>query len=114
MEIKEFKEGDNLQFVSFYMECGDIQKTPDKEGLIVKMAEVTKTKNGLVFYRVAGESGERKCSISAMDKFRDFGTSVYGLFTKISDQEILEGLVSKLDERIKITEDKKNLLLNKI
>ena len=100
----EIEIGSELKFASYYMECGEIQRAPGKDGLIVKMAKVNKIVNGILFYTIAGETGERKCKLSLINEFRDFGTSIYGLFTDISDKDILLGIVRKLNERIFATQ----------
>lgn len=92
--------GQSLVFAAYYMECGNIQKTDGKDGLIIKTVEVTNYKNGLIFYRVDGEMGERKSNIKFLNQFRDFGTSIYGIFEQISGDEAIDGIVQKMNDRI--------------
>lgn len=97
-----FQAGDKIQFVSYYMKLGDIQATTGKDGFVFKEAEVTKAKHGYLFYIVDGETGERKCNLKFVDKFRDFGTSVYGVFKPgvMERKDYIEAIIEKLEERV--------------
>lgn len=100
-----------MVFIAYYSDMGDLQKVGEKAGLINKLAEVTKEKNGLVFFKVENEEGERKIKQTEINKIRDFGTSLYGLFdTKLSDKEALELISKRLAERISET----NNILTKV
>ena len=102
-EVKESETGfpEFVTFVGWYMPMGEVQQTVGKEGLIVKLGEVTKVKNGVIFYRLDGETGERKCSEKFIDKVRDFGTSIYGVFySKIDKNNAIDAIIEKLEERV--------------
>ncbi len=105
-EIKEVPVGEtgNPEFVTFvgwYMPMGEVQQTVGKEGLIIKTGEVTKVKNGVVFYILEGETGERKCSEKFIDVIRDFGTSIYGVFySVINKADAIDAIIEKLEERV--------------
>lgn len=97
-----FEIGGKIQFVSFYMNLGDIQATTGKEGFSFKEGEVTKLVPGYLLYKVDGETGERKCNLKFVNKFRDFGTSVYGVFEigTMSKKEYIENIIEKMEERV--------------
>lgn len=90
-----------LKFVAWYMELGDLQRVGEKAGFRFLDAVQTKVKNGLVFYKVEGETGERKTSEATLNMVRDFGTSIYGVFNDdISMVKALEEIHEKLEQRI--------------
>ena len=94
-------ENKKLKFVAWYMELGELQKVGEKAGFKFLDAVQTKEKNGLVFYKVEGESGERKNSQATLNMVRDFGTSVYGVFDEdISMKDALNLIYEKLEQRI--------------
>lgn len=94
-------ENKKLKFVAWYMELGELQRVGEKAGFKFLDAIQTKEKNGLVFYKVDGETGERKTSQSALNMVRDFGTSVYGVFDEdISMVDALTLIYEKLEQRI--------------
>lgn len=105
-EIKEVPVGETgspefVTFVGWYMPMGEVQQTVGKEGLIIKTGEVTKVKNGVVFYILEGETGERKCSEKFIDVIRDFGTSIYGVFySVINKADAIDAIIEKLEERV--------------
>lgn len=107
---------EDLEFVAFYMPLGDIQLTSGKgldNGVIIKNAEPTKMKNGLCFYNIDGEIGERKFKLDNLNKFRDFGTSIYGVFNKnfCTRNEYIQLIIEKLEERVLETYKAKSVLL---
>lgn len=94
-------ENKKLKFVAWYMELGELQKVGEKAGFKFLDAVQTKEKNGLVFYKVDGETGERKNSQATLNMVRDFGTSVYGVFDEdISMIDALNLIYEKLEQRI--------------
>ena len=102
-----------LYFAAYYMSMGDIQVVGNKDGLVMKDAIITKEKNSLVFFNVSGEDGERKISRAALNKMRDFGTSIYGLFEKeLTKNEICDLIIEKLEERVLETYRVKGALIN--
>ena len=104
-----------LYFVAYYMPLGDIQRVGNKDGLILKDAQIIREKNNLLFYNIDGELGERKISLAAVNVMRDFGTSVYGLFNyEISKKEALELIIEKLEERVLETYKVKGNIINLI
>jgi hypothetical protein len=99
--IPEVSSPEFVTFVGWYMSMGEVQQIVGKEGLIIKIGEVTKVKNGVVFYRLDGETSDRKCSEKFIDKVRDFGTSIYGVFYSIVDKnELIDTIIEKLEERV--------------
>lgn len=109
----KFEVGEKIQFVSFYMNLGDIQATTGKDGFFFKDGEVTKLVPGYLLYKVDGETGERKCNLKFVNKFRDFGTSIYGVFKTdtMSKKEYLENIIEKLEERVLETYKAKAVLI---
>lgn len=105
-----------LRFVAYYMKCGDIQGVANKSGLITNEAKITNIKNGLIFYIIDGETGERKCKSEALNTFRDFGTSIYGIFepNKMNQKEYLEAIIEKLEERVLEANASKKFLLKEL
>ena len=94
-------ENKKLKFVAWYMELGELQRVGEKAGFKFLDAIQTKEKNGLVFYKVDGETGERKTSQVTLNMVRDFGTSVYGVFDEdISMVDALTLIYEKLEQRI--------------
>lgn len=92
---------EDVTFIGWYMPMGEVQQTVGKSGLYIKNGKVTKIKNGLIFYKLEDETGERKCSDKYLDKVRDFGTSIYGVFTsEVSKNEIIDSIIEKLEERV--------------
>lgn len=112
----EIEIDNKLTFVAYYMKCGDIQRAANKSGLIINEAKVTKIKNGLIFYIIDGETGERKCKPEALNIFRDFGTSIYGIFepNKMEQKEYLEAIIEKLEERVLEANASKKFLLKEL
>lgn len=101
VEVVEVGSPEFVTFVGWYMSMGEVQQTVGKDGLIIKTGEVTKVKNGIVFYILEGETGERKCSEKFIDKVRDFGTSIYGVFYSTIDKNIaIDAIIEKLEERV--------------
>lgn len=93
--------GQDLTFAAYYMACGDIQQTAGKDGLVIKKGNITKLKNGLVFYKIDGETGERKANINALNTMRDFGTSIYGIYDEEkTEQEVKILIKNKLAKRL--------------
>ena len=74
--------------------------------------EVTKMKNGLIFFVLEGESGERKSSEDKLNIFRDYGTSIYGVFNEeLTKGDALNGIIKTLEARILQTRDTINKLV---
>lgn len=95
-----------MLFVAYYVDFGNLPKVGEKAGLVLKEVEVTKEKNGLVFFKAEGETGERKISKNEMNKIRDFGNSLYGVFeNNISKKEALDLIYDKLASRILETDN---------
>jgi len=108
-------ENKKLKFIAWYMELGELQRVGEKVGFKYLDAVRTKEKNGLVFYKVDGETGERKTSEATINTVRDFGTSVYGVFDNdISMVDALELILEKLEQRILATQKVKNQVLKQI
>ena len=121
IETKEtkFEVGSKIEFVSYYSKLGDIQVTNGKDGLSFKTGEVTKLVPGYILYRVEGEAGERKCNIKFANVFRDFGTSIYGIFNVgfMEQKDYIETIIEKLEQRVLETYKSKSDLiieLNKV
>lgn len=111
----EKTEGTKLKFIAWYMELGELQKVGEKAGFKYLDAVQTKEKNGLVFYKVDGETGERKTSEATLNTVRDFGTSVYGVFNNdISMKDALELIMEKLEQRILDTQKVKQAVINQL
>lgn len=108
-------ENKKLKFVAWYMELGELQRVGEKAGFKFLDAIQTKEKNGLVFYKVDGETGERKNSQATLNMVRDFGTSVYGVFNNdISMKDALELIMEKLEQRILDTQKVKQAVINQL
>jgi hypothetical protein len=107
MEIN-LEIGQELTFAAYYMACGDIQQTAGKDGLVIKKGNITKLKNGLVFYKIEGETGERKVKTLTLNLMRDFGTSIYGIYIEEKTEQEFKILIkNKLVKRL----EQSNLIL---
>lgn len=104
MSEHELQPGFKIVFAAWYMQMGEIQLAPGKDGLRIVSGEITKVKNGLIFYKLEDETGERKCSISAIGAMRDFGTSIYGIFNgsvdEINKNVIIDSVIEVLEKRV--------------
>ena len=106
---------DKIYFYGNYDILGDIQTTKISEEILMVSGVVTKMKNGLVFFNLYGETGERKISEDKLNIFRDYGTSVYGVFTKkLSKDEVLNRIIKTLENRIIQTHETINKLVLQI
>ena len=90
-----------LKFVSYYTKMGSIKGSDDKLGLVIKDTQTTKEFQSLLYFKLDDENFERKISKKDLNKIRDFGTSVYGLF-EVEENENSE--IFKKDTIIKILE----------
>lgn len=108
-------ENKKLKFVAWYMELGELQRVGEKAGFKYLDAVQTKEKNGLVFYKVDGETGERKSSLATLNTVRDFGTSVYGVFDNdISMLDSLNLILEKLEQRVVDTNKAKKEIIKEM
>lgn len=106
------KIGDKIYFYGNYDLLGEIQATKISEEIVMTSGEVTKMKNGLVFFVLDGEAGERKSSEDKLNIFRDYGTSIYGVFDKeLTKGDALNGIIKTLESRILQTRDTINKLV---
>ena len=93
--------GDKIYFYANYDKLGSIQTTKISDEVICIQGEVSKVKNGLVFFTLENETGERKVTITKLNEFRDFGTSVYGVFDhELNKKEVLESIIEVIEHRI--------------
>ena len=103
---------DKIFFYANYDRLGEIQTTKISDEVVMTTGTVTKVKNGLVFFILDNETGERKITETSMNCFRDFGTSVYGVYeTEISKHEALQGMIDVLEARISQTKTTINSLV---
>ena len=104
--------GDEIYFYGNYDALGEIQTTKISEEIIMCVGKVTRIKNGIVFFILDGEAGERKSSEKKLNIFRDYGTSVYGVFDHgLTKGDALNGLIKTLESRILQTKDTINKLV---
>jgi hypothetical protein len=106
------KIGDKIYFYGNYDSLGEIQTTKITEEIVITVGEITRVKNGAVFFILEGEAGERKNSEEKLNIFRDYGTSVYGVFDKeLTKGDALNGIIKTLEARILQTKDTINKLV---
>ena len=95
-----------MTFVAYYVDFGDLPKVGEKAGFVCREAVVTKEKNGIVFFKVDGETGERKIKQTELNRIRDFGNSLYGVFEKdLILEEALDLIYISLTSRVTKTEN---------
>ena len=101
--------GDKIYFYANYDLLGEIQSTKVSDEVVCAQGEVTKVKNGLIFYTLENETGERKVTVTKLNEFRDFGTSVYGVFdTQLEIHDVLNKIIAVIETRI---EDSKKTIM---
>ena len=92
---------DKIYFYANYDKLGELQTSKISEEVVCIQGEVSKVKNGLVFFTLENETGERKVAITKLNEFRDFGTSVYGVFDhELNKKEVLESIIEVIKHRI--------------
>lgn len=92
---------DKIYFYANYDKLGELQTSKISEEVVCIQGEVSKVKNGLVFFTLENETGERKVTITKLNEFRDFGTSVYGVFDhELNKKEVLESIIEVIEHRI--------------
>ena len=104
--------GDKVYFYGNYDALGEIQTTKISEEVVMTAGAVTKVKNGLIFFVLDGETGERKVAEDKLNIFRDYGTSVYGIFEEeLTKGAVLNSIIKVLEARILQTRDTVNKLV---
>ena len=102
-----------VYFYANYDVLGDIQTTKVSDEIVVCKGTVTKVKNGLIFFTLDNETGERKVSKDKLNSFRDFGTSVYAVCDKLLTQgQIISSMLEVLNNRIAQTKNTMSKLNN--
>lgn len=93
--------GDKIYFYANYDKLGSIQTTKISDEVVESCGEVTRVKNGLIFFNLENETGERKISAEQLNVFRDFGTSIYAVCDISFDKHImLNKIIEVLETRI--------------
>jgi hypothetical protein len=104
---------DIVYFYANYDVLGDIQTTKVSDEIVVCKGTVTKVKNGLIFFILDNETGERKVSEDKLNSFRDFGTSVYAVCdTLLTQGQIISSMIDVLNNRIAQTKNTMSKLNN--
>lgn len=109
------EKGDRIYFMAWYGPLGNLQTNGDKKGFYSKVAEVVKEDDQFIKFQIEGEGGIRKFEKSSINTFRDYGTSIVGIFdNRIEDDLALDLISHVLDVRINAThiliDDTKNLI----
>ena len=86
------EKGDRIYFMAWYGPLGNLQTNGDKKGFYSKVAEVVKEDDQFIKFQIEGEGGIRKFEKSSINTFRDYGTSIVGLY----DREVKEALALRL------------------
>ena len=89
------EKGDRIYFMAWYGPLGNLQTNGDKKGFYSKVAEVVNEVNEddqFIKFQIEGEGGIRKFEKSSINTFRDYGTSIVGLY----DREVKEALALRL------------------
>lgn len=99
------EKGDRIYFMAWYGPLGNLQTNGDKKGFYSKVAEVVKEDDQFIKFQIEGEGGIRKFEKSSINTFRDYGTSIVGLYDReVKEAQALRLISYVLDVRINATQ----------